>query len=159
QPFRTIGHGIAAAASGDTILVAMGTYGGGNINANPLFVGGIDFHLQSPSPCINAGTADAPLPATDLDRAPRLLGPAPDMGAYELWRSTYGQWFVDRTLGNDTTGAGSPTVPYATVVRAIGAANNGHSIYIKRGNYGTDRPRIIKTLRLCNWGNTGLARV
>ena len=134
--------------------------GGGNINADPRFVGGGNYRLQSSSPCLNRGRADASgLPATDLDGAPRILGGAPDMGAYELWLPSYGQWFADKALGNDTTGNGSPLAPYATVTKAIGAASAGSKIYIKAGAYGTDKPRITKALHLVNWLDTGLARI
>ena len=60
----------------------------GTINKDPLFVDPAngDFHLQSNSPCINAGIVDATftLPDIDLDGNPRIFGKAPDMGAYEL---------------------------------------------------------------------------
>jgi hypothetical protein len=64
---------------------------GDNIDQDPRFVdvsdpdpSNWDLHLNGGSPCINAGTANAPfLPATDFDGEPRIRGPAPDMGAYE----------------------------------------------------------------------------
>src|SRR5262249_27390207 len=136
-----------------------GFSGTGNITADPLFVNAAagNYRLQATSPCINKGSAAAPsLPATDFDGAPRILGSAPDMGAYEFWSSAYGVWFVDRALGSDAN-AGSPTAPFKTVVKAITIASNGHKLYIKQGNYGTDKPRIIKSLRLFNWGNAGLS--
>ena len=46
-----------------------------------------DYHLSSASPCLDLGTLAVPvppgLPATDLDGRPRVMGSAPDMGAYE----------------------------------------------------------------------------
>ncbi|MDI6752036.1 MAG: carboxypeptidase regulatory-like domain-containing protein [bacterium] len=60
--------------------------GAGNINANPLFVGGGDYHLQSTSPCIDTGTNSA-VPSwltTDLDGNPRIVNGRVDMGAYEF---------------------------------------------------------------------------
>jgi hypothetical protein len=132
--------------------------GTGNLNADPLFVNAAigNLRLQTGSPCINAGSATATnLPATDLDGAPRSLGGAPDMGAYE---STAGLWFVDAALGNDTS-AGTAAAPFAKVTKATTIAANGNSIYIRAGNYGTDRPRVTKSLRLFNWGDAGLARI
>jgi hypothetical protein len=71
-----------------------GSYAGtGNIDADPLFVSTADLHLQSTSPCIDAGS-NAAVPSgvtTDLDGDPRIVdGPdadsiaTVDMGAYEL---------------------------------------------------------------------------
>lgn len=69
--------------------------GGGNLNADPLFVNpaGGDLHLQPGSPCLDAGSNAAvtvpPFPddgngnATDLDGALRIQGGTVDMGAYE----------------------------------------------------------------------------
>ena len=57
-----------------------------NIDTDPLFVDQIngDYHLQSSSPCIDKGTADAPeLPDADFEGDPRIVGPAPDIGADE----------------------------------------------------------------------------
>jgi hypothetical protein len=66
------------------------TDSGGNIDLAPLFVDHAagDYHLQADSPCIDAGTSDVPdppgLPATDFDGNDRVIGSAPDMGAYEF---------------------------------------------------------------------------
>ena len=78
-----------------------GDDGGGNIDVDPLFVDpeGGDFSLLPTSPCIDAGnnvylpddindldgdgvTAE-PLPR-DFIGAPRAIGPAVDMGAFEF---------------------------------------------------------------------------
>lgn len=70
--------------------------GGGNINADPLFVDADgpdnvagteddDLQLQDGSPCINTADNNA-VPAgvtTDLNNAPRIVGGDVDMGAYE----------------------------------------------------------------------------
>lgn len=139
-----------------------GYAGTGNINADPLFINaaGGNYRLQFTSPCLNTGSASTPnLPSTDMDGAPRILGSAPDMGAYEAWLPAYGLWYVDKALGDDTTGNGSPTAPFKTVTKAITTASNGHKIYIKQGSYGTDAGRITKGVRLINWGNSGLSRI
>ena len=59
----------------------------GNINADPLFVGGdpFDYHLTENSPCIDAGTAFFIWNDDTLINLPDTVyyGNAPDMGAYE----------------------------------------------------------------------------
>ena len=58
-----------------------GWSGEGNIDADPLFVSGGDFHLTFLSPCIDSGT-DAGV-YTDMDGEVRPLGAGFDMGADE----------------------------------------------------------------------------
>ncbi len=67
-----------------------GFNGDGNININPLFANltAGNLHLTVNSPCIDAGTTTIPsyvtvFPANDLDGGKRIVGKAPDMGAYE----------------------------------------------------------------------------
>ncbi len=65
---------------------ALGTDGGNNIDADPLFVNAAtaDLRLMALSAARDAGDDAAPnLPASDLDGNPRTDGPAVDMGAYE----------------------------------------------------------------------------
>jgi hypothetical protein len=58
-----------------------------NLDVAPQFfdpVGG-DFHLQSSSPCVNAGTNGAPgISGLDLDAEPRIASGTVDMGCYEF---------------------------------------------------------------------------
>jgi hypothetical protein len=63
-----------------------GWAGIGNIDQDPLFVGGGDYHLQQASPAVDAAETAA-APAVDLDGVPRPVpaGGDADMGAYE-WR-------------------------------------------------------------------------
>jgi hypothetical protein len=65
------------------------TDSGNNLNTDPLFAdpSNNDFHLQPTSSMINAGTTTVPnppgLPSTDFEGNPRVIGTAPDIGAYE----------------------------------------------------------------------------
>ncbi len=64
---------------------------GSGLDVNPQFVDpeNGDYHLQSGSPCIDAGTNGALfLPAADLDGNPRTLGGMVDLGCYELGAAT-----------------------------------------------------------------------
>ncbi|MBN1163836.1 MAG: T9SS type A sorting domain-containing protein, partial [Candidatus Krumholzibacteriota bacterium] len=67
---------------------SLGTDGGNNIDADPLFVdeNSGDLHLSvMSSPAVNTGDNAAPfLPPTDLDGYPRICGASVDMGAYEF---------------------------------------------------------------------------
>jgi hypothetical protein len=58
----------------------------GNFTDTPVFVdlAGGDFHLQSNSPCINAGNNAYVSTDVDLDGNPRIVGDAVDIGAYEF---------------------------------------------------------------------------
>lgn len=61
------------------------------ITLDPLFVdvAGGNFHLQTNSPCLNAGTNGVVFDGTDLDGAPRVVDDAVDMGAYELQHAPF----------------------------------------------------------------------
>ncbi len=54
----------------------------GNINADPLFVGSGDYHIQAGSPCIDTGSATG-APSDDIDGDSRPQGAGYDMGSDE----------------------------------------------------------------------------
>ena len=66
---------IACGTATVTYCNVQGGYTGeGNIDAAPLFVGSSDYHLRAGSPCIDAGSNDAPqLPTDDFEGDPRIL--------------------------------------------------------------------------------------
>lgn len=88
------------------------TAGSGNISIDPQFVGSGDYHLQVGSPCINQGdNAATNLPASDIDRNPRILGGTVDMGADEvnpwqpdLWIKQGRTWLGDNVYNDDGAG-------------------------------------------------------
>ncbi|MBL7178005.1 MAG: C10 family peptidase [Desulfobacteraceae bacterium] len=63
--------------------VQNGYQGEGNMDTDPLFVGGGDYRLAAGSPCIDTGTSSG-APNTDIDGNPRPQGSGYDMGAYEF---------------------------------------------------------------------------
>ncbi|MBW2059768.1 MAG: hypothetical protein JRJ26_19970 [Deltaproteobacteria bacterium] len=77
-------------------------WGEGNIEVDPLFVGGGDYHLTSSSPCIDTGTHGVALPHGDFEGQPRIADgdrdgiATVDMGADEYflppipWARAYG---------------------------------------------------------------------
>ena len=55
---------------------------------------------------------------------------------------------------------GTPDSPFRSVTTAVNAANSAFNrIYIRKGNYGSDRPRITKPLKLLNWFKDGQAAI
>ncbi len=92
--------GNAATASFCDIAQTSGIYAGtGNLNANPLFVNApADLHLQSGSPCLNAGTASG-APTTDITGHTRPNPPS--IGAYEGPSQTATTLAVSNASGAD----------------------------------------------------------
>ncbi|MFL5811108.1 MAG: cadherin-like beta sandwich domain-containing protein, partial [Flavisolibacter sp.] len=66
--------------------------------------------------------------------------------------STAGDVYTS-AVGNDATGTGSTTAPFATLNRAMTAASNGDIIYVDAGDY-TEFINVTKSLRFYGSNNT-----
>ncbi|WP_158289250.1 discoidin domain-containing protein [Paenibacillus flagellatus] len=87
-----------------------------DVQANPLFVNasGDDFHLQSTSPAINAGTTVSGV-TTDKDGVSRPQGAAFDLGAFEAPSSASGvNRALNKTITSNGTLTGTTSVAHAT---------------------------------------------
>jgi hypothetical protein len=128
-------------------------------NVSPQFFNPVsgDYHTQSTSPCIAAGTTNAPsLPAMDLDGNPRVINGLVDMGCYEFttnvfhpadlasaWTITPGEFTAYAAAwksGQSWTNAPNP-IPANYMTRAGYLMTNGGSYY----NDGSARPVNWKT--------------
>lgn len=86
-PSDLYGVGLPVTANTCDIGASIGTLlGSGNLSVDPLFVDlpNGDVHLTAASPCRHTGSAAAVMPLFDLDRDPRTIGPATDIGADEF---------------------------------------------------------------------------
>jgi predicted outer membrane repeat protein/parallel beta-helix repeat protein len=118
-------------ASWDTNL---GTDGGGNLDAAPLFMSGLtDLRLQLQSPALHAGT-NSGCPRTDLDHSSRPFGAYCDMGAYE---ASFSPVYVDLQASGAQTGL-SWTDAYTTLQDALTHVISGTEIWVAAGVYYPD---------------------
>ncbi len=116
--------------------VPYSTNGPGNITSNPAFVNpaASDFHLQSNSPCINAGNNAYVIGIFDLDGKARIVNGTVDIGAYEY------QGNVRYVSLNST----NPIFPYSdwsiaatNIQDAVDAASAGDTVLVTNGVYAT----------------------
>ncbi len=102
-----------------------------------------DYHLASTSPLIDQGDNSVNVPM-DFEGDPRPLGSSMDIGADEAYRA---ETFVSVYTGNDTTGTGSDTAPFATVSKGIDETRTGGTVYVGRGRY-TERISVTRSVNL-----------
>ena len=125
-----------------------------NIDLSPQFFNPIsgDYHIQGTSPCLAAGTTNAPsLPATDLDGNPRILNATVAQGCYEYTTNVFhpadtnGNWVISTAEFNAYAAAwqngqtwtnGPNPIPANYVTRAGYLMTNGGAYY----NDGSARP-------------------
>ncbi|MGW8178941.1 MAG: PKD domain-containing protein, partial [bacterium] len=96
-----------------------GYAGTGNIDANPLFVGGGDYHLTADSPCIDMGTTSG-APNTDFEGDPRPQGAGYDMGADEFASCVVSTYYRD----TDGDSYGDPNNPKQSCTQPSGYVTN-----------------------------------
>lgn len=89
---------------------------GGNIKTAPVFVDAAagNYRENASSPTVDAGTKDPDF-TTDLANNPRSIGPAPDMGAYELL-------VPPNVIAIRVTGIGKHSVSTKVTVKPFGLA-------------------------------------
>jgi hypothetical protein len=101
----------------------------GTLNGDPKLNSNYRPIVSPPSPVINSGTSDVRggLPASDLDGGSRMVGSAPDRGAYE---SNVDDAFILSVTNNNDSGAGS-------LRAAINSANSNGGFNIIKFAIGT----------------------
>jgi DNA-binding beta-propeller fold protein YncE len=107
-----------------TNLISWGT---GNLDADPLFIGSGNYHLSSNSPALGKGTLSG-APTNDLEglSRPAPVGSNPDMGAYEMGGFSTVALTVTKT-GNGSgtiTGDGSFAANSTVILTATPDANS-----------------------------------
>jgi hypothetical protein len=101
----------------------------------PLFVDEShgDFHLQSSSPCINAGNNSSVAGSTDLDGNPRIVGGTVDIGAYEF--QSPDSVIFNVYLQAPTNASSGITISWQSV--------NGVNYFIQRSGDLTEEPPFL----------------
>jgi len=143
-------HSLIKGSGGSTSWdISLGTDGGGNIDADPLYIRDPDsgdgdwatladndygdLHLRTDSPAIDKGT-DIGCPLIDLDGNPRPAGFSCNMGAYE----TTSGFFVDHEAPGPTHNGLTWSTAFTTVQDALAAADSGNQIWVAMGVYYPD---------------------
>lgn len=90
-------------------------YSFGSLHVDPLFTGVNNFRLQAASPGVNSGATVNPSASVDLDARPRVIGSAPDRGAYEA--------LVDDTIPTTLTVTNTNDAGAGSLRQAIVDAN------------------------------------
>lgn len=135
---RNTGYDFVTSTYNNCCTEQLPNNGEGNFTNAPLFVDytGSDFHLQSNSPCINAGDNPYINWFTDLDGNPRIVDGFVDVGAFEF------QSILNHTVHLVNANSIGPIPPYTnwasaavTIQDAIDVATNGDLILVTNGVY------------------------
>jgi len=114
-----------------------------NIESDPLFVSTSDFHLQSTSPCINAGCLINIIPRNDYEGNAVYAGSAPDIGAYET--NSNNVYYLSPT-GSDQLGTGAEGNPWFTIERAWSELVAGDIVYMRGGKYYYNKTQNLRAV-------------
>ncbi|MGB0386413.1 MAG: choice-of-anchor Q domain-containing protein, partial [Ardenticatenaceae bacterium] len=112
-----IDYSLVEGAGSGTLI----TWGSGNLNVNPLFVGSGDYRLSNSSPAIDVGTSTG-MPNYDINGVTRPQGSGWDMGAYEYQNSPSGSLLAIYALAFDTLPATDLSWAYSDVMKGLLAA-------------------------------------
>ena len=109
------------------------TWGANHMSSTPGFEdrGGGDYHLASNSNLIDAGKT-RPEADHDFDGDARPHGAEVDIGADEFYRF---ETHVSVEHGDDETGNGSPTLPFASIEKGITETRWGGEVMVAVGRY------------------------
>ena len=116
--------------------------GPGNFTNAPLFLDSA-YHLQTNSPCIDAGDSSSDVGATDLDGRPRIVGASVDVGAMEFQGADvepFISWMYQYGLPNDGS---------ADYVDSDGDVLNNWQEW-KSGTIPTNSSSVLKLVSLTN---------
>ena len=78
---------------------------------------------------VNDGATVSPIADLNVDIADQTTG---DTGSYSFGANDI---LVDRTNGNDSTGDGSESNPYATIAKGLDEITSGNTVWVKGGTY------------------------
>ena len=116
--------------------IPFSTNGLGNITNDPVFANAAagDFHLQSNSPCINAGNNVYATSATDLDGNARIVNGTVDIGAYEFQGNIR---YVSLNSINPVAPYSDWSIAATNIQDAVDAAAAGDTVFVTNGVYAT----------------------